>query len=113
METPASAARARLTRVEWLICVMAALGFAFDTYELLMLPLVLPGAIRDLGGVQLGTPEFARWRDLMFFAPAIAGGIFGLLGGYLTHRLGRRRVLVWTLLLFRFSPFPPGFAPPL
>ncbi len=110
METTASAARARLTRVEWLICVMAALGFAFDTYELLMLPLVLPGAIRDLGGVQLGTPEFARWRDLMFFAPAIAGGIFGLLGGYLTDRLGRRRVLVWSILLYGFSAFGAGFA---
>src|SRR2546427_543326 len=90
MPTTTSAAPVRLTRVEWLICVVAAIGFAFDTYELLMLPLVLPGAIRDLGGVQLGSPEFARWRDLMFYAPAMAGGIFRLLGGHLTRRLGRR-----------------------
>lgn len=110
METTASAAPVRLTRVEWLICVVAAIGFAFDTYELLMLPLVLPGAIRDLGGVQLGSPEFARWRDLMFYAPAMAGGIFGLLGGYLTDRLGRRRVLVWSILLYAFSAFGAGYA---
>ncbi|MFI5006583.1 MAG: MFS transporter [Solirubrobacterales bacterium] len=104
-ETPA-----RLTRVEWLICVVAAIGFAFDIYELLMLPLVLPGALRDLGGVQLGSPEFARWRDLMFWVPAMAGGIFGLLGGYLTDRLGRRRVLVWSILLYAFSAFGAGYA---
>ena len=110
MQTTTSAAPVRLTRVEWLICVVAAIGFAFDTYELLMLPLVLPGAIRDLGGVQLGSPEFARWRDLMFYAPAMAGGIFGLLGGYLTDRLGRRRVLVWSILLYAFSAFGAGFA---
>src|SRR6266702_2756998 len=110
MQTTTSAAPVRLTRVEWLICVMAAIGFAFDTYELLMLPLVLPGAIRDLGGVQLGSPEFARWRDLMFYAPAMAGGIFGLLGGYLTDLFGRRRVLVWSILLYALSAFAAGFS---
>jgi MFS family permease len=99
-----------LTRVEWLICIVASIGFAFDTYELLMLPLVLPGALVDLGGVQLGSPEFARWRDLMFYVPAIAGGIFGLLGGYLTDRLGRRRILVWSILLYAGSAFGAGYA---
>jgi len=100
----------RLTSVEWLICIVASIGFAFDIYELLMLPLVLPGALMELGKVQLGSPEFARWRDLMFYAPAIAGGIFGLLGGYLTDRLGRRRVLVWSILLYAFSACASGFA---
>ena len=28
----------RLTTVQWLVCVIACIGFAFDTYELLMLP---------------------------------------------------------------------------
>jgi MFS family permease len=101
---------ARLTRVEWLVCIVAAIGFAFDIYELLMLPLVLPGALVELGGVQLGSPEFARWRDLMFYLPAIAGGIFGLLGGYLTDRIGRRRVLVWSILIYAFSACGAGYA---
>ena len=39
-----------LTFVEWVIVVLASLGFAFDTYELLMLPLVLRPAIEALGG---------------------------------------------------------------
>ena len=60
--------------------------------------------------MQLGSPEFTRWRDLMFYVPAIAGGIFGLLGGYLTDRLGRRRVLVWSILLYAFSAFGAGYA---
>ncbi len=33
------------------------------------------------------------WVGRLFYMPAFAGGIFGLLGGYLTDRLGRRRVL--------------------
>jgi MFS family permease len=110
MATTRSDGPVRLTRVEWLIAVIAAIGFAFDTYELLMLPLILPGALADLGHVQLGSPEFTRWRDLMFYVPAIAGGTFGLLGGYLTDRLGRRRVLVWSILLYAFSACGSGYA---
>lgn len=99
-----------LTRVEWLICIVASLGFAFDIYELLMLPLVLPGALRELAGVQLGSPEFAQWRDMMFYVPAVAGGVFGLIGGYLTDLWGRRRVLVGSILLYAFSALAAGYA---
>ena len=99
-----------LTRTEWLICVIAAIGFAFDIYELLMLPLIVGPALRELGGLTLGMPEYAYWRDLLFYVPAVAGGIFGLLGGYLTDRLGRRRVLVWSILLYAFSAFAAGFS---
>ena len=83
----------RLTPVQWLICVIAAIGFAFDTYELLMFPLINRPALTQLGGLEFGTPEYRRWLGLMFYVPAVCGGIFGLLGGYLTDRLGRRRVL--------------------
>jgi MFS family permease len=100
----------RLTRVQWLICIIAAVGFAFDTYELLMLPLIVRPALEQLGGLQFGSPEFARWRDLMFYVPAVGGGIFGLLGGYLTDRLGRRRILTWSILLYAFSAFCAGFS---
>jgi MFS family permease len=42
--------------------------------------------------------------------PAVSGGIFGLLGGYLTDRLGRRRVLTWSILVYAFSACAAGFA---
>jgi nitrate/nitrite transporter NarK len=40
---------------------------------------------------------------LLFSVPALTGGCFGLLGGYLTDIFGRRRVLVWSILLYAFS----------
>jgi MFS family permease len=40
----------------------------------------------------------------------VCGGIFGLLGGYLTDRFGRRRVLTWSILLYAFSAFFAGFS---
>jgi MFS family permease len=99
---------ARLTPVQWLICVIAAIGFAFDTYELLMLPLIVRPAVQALTDAAPGTPEFTRWTGILFYAPAIFGGVFGLLGGYLTDLLGRRRVLTWSILLYAFSAFAAG-----
>ena len=100
----------RLTVTQWLIVSLAAIGFAFDIYELLMMPLIIKDVITDLTGFKPGSDEFIRWASLIFYAPAFAGGIFGLLGGYLTDRLGRRRVLTWSILIYAFSAFAAGFS---
>jgi MFS family permease len=100
----------RLTLIQWTICVIAAIGFAFDIYELLMLPLIIGPALQELGGFARGTPEFAHWFGLLFYVPALCGGVFGLMGGYLTDRFGRRRVLTWSILLYACSAFLAGFS---
>jgi MFS family permease len=99
-----------LTAVEWAICVVAAIGFIFDSYALLVLPLIVRPALAEIGKLRPGTPEFNSWVGLLFFIPAVAGGIFGLIGGYLTDRFGRRKVLVWSILLYAFSAMASGYA---
>src|ERR1700687_890257 len=99
-----------LTPVQWLICGIACLGFAFDLYETLMTALIVRPVLSSLGNFTAGTPEFNLWVGLFFFLPGAAGGIFGLLGGYLTDLLGRRRVLVWSILLYAFSACAASFA---
>jgi MFS family permease len=108
----------RLTLTAWFVCAIAAIGFAFDIYELLMLPLVIKPALAALGGMTPegtpllvpGSPEYTKWARALFFVPALAGGVFGLLGGYLTDLLGRRRVLTYSILLYAFSALAAGFA---
>ena len=41
-------AAGRITLTGWLVCAIASIGFAFDIYELLMLPLVIKPAIQEL-----------------------------------------------------------------
>jgi MFS family permease len=103
-------AKRGLTGVQWLICTIAAIGFAFDIYELLMAQFIVRPALMELGGLAPGTPGFANWASALLYVPAIAGGIFGLIGGYLTDRLGRRRVLTWSILLYAISAFLAGFS---
>ena len=100
----------RLTPVQWLICAIASLGFAFDIYEVLMAPLVVGPAIGELTGAKPGSPAFNYWVGLFFWVPALVGGFFGLIGGYLTDRFGRRRVLVWSILLYAFSALAAGYS---
>ena len=109
MQTSTETSRG-LTGTEWLICAIAAIGFAFDTYELLMLPLIVGPALGELIHAKPGTPAYADWVGLLFFVPAVFGGIFGLLGGYLTDRLGRRRVLTWSILVYALSALAAGYA---
>jgi MFS family permease len=112
------AADGRLTMTGWLVCAIAAIGFAFDIYELLMLPLVIKPALAALGGTAAdgtpllvpGSPAYTQWARALFFVPALAGGVFGLLGGYLTDLLGRRRVLTFSILLYAFAALAAGFA---
>ncbi len=127
--TSTSAAVGQLSATQWLVCAIAALGFAFDIYELLMLPLIIKPAIAALsqpliqaaiaGGATPadaaaawapGGREYVQWARTLFFVPAITGGLFGLLGGYLTDLFGRRRVLTFSILLYAFSAFAAGFA---
>ena len=100
----------RLSLTGWLVCSIAAIGFAFDIYELLMLPLIARPALLELGGFQPGSPGFLRWVGLLFYVPALCGGLFGLLGGYLTDLLGRRRVLTWSILIYALAAFAAGFS---
>ena len=100
----------RLTPIQWLIVIIAAIGFAFDSYELLILPLIVRPALIELLRVAPTSPAINDWAGFIFYVPAVAGGIFGLIGGYLTDRLGRRRVLVWSILLYALSAFAAAFS---
>ena len=100
----------RLTPLQWLIAIIAAMGFAFDSYVLLMLPLIVRPALVELLHVPPNSPAINDWVGIIFYVPAVAGGIFGLLGGYLTDLLGRRRVLVWSILLYAFSALASGYS---
>lgn len=100
----------KMTMTHWLICAIAIIGFAFDIYELLMLPLIVRPALQELIGAAPGSPEFAMWVGRLFYIPAFAGGLFGLLGGWLTDKFGRRRVLTWSILVYAFAAFAAGFS---
>jgi MFS family permease len=93
-----------------LVLVVAAIGFLFDTYELLMLPVIGRSALSELLQVPGNNPLIGKWIGLMLWSSAVCGGIFGLLGGYLVDRFGRKTVMVGAILLYSLSPLAAAFS---
>lgn len=96
------------TRV--LVLSVAVIGFLFDTYELLMLPVIGRGAIADLLGVPGTHPDVGKWLGRILWIAALCGGAFGLLGGWMIDRFGRKRIMVASILLYSLSPLAAAFS---
>ncbi len=96
--------------VTWTICAVAALGFLVDIYAILVAPLILQPALLELAHLRPGTPAYRDWAAYLFWIPPLAGGFFGLIGGYLTDRIGRKRILVVTIFIYLFSAVAAGFS---
>jgi predicted MFS family arabinose efflux permease len=98
------------TAVKWTVCAVAALGFLVDIYAILVAPLILQPALLELGHLRPGTPAYRDWAAYLFWIPPLVGGFFGLIGGYLTDRIGRKRILVWTIMIYVVSAVAAGYS---
>lgn len=94
----------------WLVLIIAAVGFLFDTYELLMLPVIAAPAISELLGVPPNNPDVRWWMGALLWLSALCGGVFGLLGGWLIDRFGRKRIMVAAILMYSLSPVAAAFS---
>ncbi|MSU35073.1 MAG: MFS transporter [Pedosphaera sp.] len=93
-----------LSLTHWLVILIAVIGFAFDTYELLLFPLIGGPAVAELLQLPANNPLVTEWLGKMLWVTALCGGVFGLLGGWLTDRFGRKTVLAASIALYSLSP---------
>lgn len=100
-----SAPGPKFTGTQWLIIVIASIGFLFDTYELLMTPLIAAPAIAELLKIPQNNPIVTDWVGRLLWISALCGGVFGLLGGWLVDKFGRKKVMAASIFLYSFSPF--------
>lgn len=100
----------KLTRTHWLIIIIAAIGFLFDTYELLMTPLVAAPAISELLKVPMNNPLVTSWVGRLLWISALCGGVFGLLGGWLVDKFGRKTIMALSIFVYSFSPFAAAYS---
>lgn len=118
MTTPAPAVHAGMSSlVKALVVLVAAIGFLFDTYELLMFPVIGTDSISELvfhkGFLALTDAEkgvVSGWAGRMLWIAALAGGACGLVGGWLIDRLGRKRIMAASILLYSFSPVAAAYS---
>ena len=99
-----------LTTKHWLIIVIASIGFLFDTYELLMTPLVAAPAIAELLKLPPSNPIVTSWVGNLLTIAAVCGGVFGLLGGWLIDKFGRKTIMAASIFLYSAAPFCAAYS---
>src|SRR5271167_1415351 len=75
-----------------------------------MTPLVLAPALSELLRLPPNHPEVTKWVGWVLWLTALSGGIFGLLGGWLIDRLGRKTVMIGSIFVYSFSPVLAGLS---
>jgi MFS family permease len=111
VSSPVPAASAGLAPVtRWLVLLVAAIGFLFDTYELLMFPVIGAQSVGQLLDSPPSSDIVRQWTSRMLWIAALAGGTFGLLGGLLTDRFGRKTVMVGSILVYSLSPVAAAYS---
>ncbi len=89
-----------ISRYQWLVFVIASLGWAFDTFEGQIFAVFKSPAMADLLHVAEDNPA-VDWFGNVGFASFLIGGAFGgLLFGILADRIGRRQSMVWSILTY-------------
>ncbi len=96
--------REGVTRYQWLVLMVAWLGWVFDSMDATIYALVLHPALHDLlragTGVSL-SPEVIGWYGGIIFSLFLIGwAVGGVIFGVLADRFGRTKTLVFTILVY-------------
>src|SRR5438034_2188593 len=75
-----------------------------------MTPLVLAPALSELLHVPPNHPEVTAWVGRVLWMTALSGGVFGLLGGWLIDRLGRKSVMAGSIFVYSICPVLAGLS---
>src|SRR5512139_796840 len=91
---------AGVTPYQWLVLAIASAGWVFDAFEGQVFNITRNQLLADILVVSSADQAIQRWGDV-FLGVFLAGGTFGgILFGWLGDRLGRRPVLILTILLY-------------
>jgi MFS family permease len=103
LEQPVSWRRG-VTHYQWMVLLVAWLGWVFDSMDATIYTLVLRPAMNDLLSAQAGGPvsqETVLWHGGIIFSIFLIGwAVGGVLFGVVADRFGRTRTLIVTILFY-------------
>jgi len=92
-----------VTRYQWLVLFVAWLGWVFDAMDAMIYAMVLHPALRELipkSGLAATGDAIGWYGGIIFSVFLIGWAVGGVLFGVLADRVGRTRVLVFTILIY-------------
>lgn len=89
-----------ISRYQWLVLLIASLGWVFDIFEGQIFVASMRDAMPDLLGVGPEHEMVRKWNDWAFGAFLLGGAFGGILFGMLSDRIGRSKTMIITILFY-------------
>jgi MFS family permease len=99
-----------ITRYQWLVLIVASLGWIFDVFEGQIFVASMNEAMPALvpaGGTSTDVPFYT---NLTFAAFLLGGALGGVVFGMLSDRIGRKRTMTYTILMYSVFTCVSAFA---
>ena len=92
---------AGISRYQWLVLVIASLGWVFDVFEGQIFVASMRDALPDLlGGVSPDHEDVRKWVNYSFGSFLLGGAVGGVFFGMLSDKIGRSKTMIFTILFY-------------
>jgi MFS family permease len=99
-----------ITRYQWLVLVVASLGWVFDIFEGQIFVASMNQAMPALLPAGAPATDIPFYRDITFAAFLLGGALGGVLFGLLADRIGRKKTMTYTILMYSVFTSVSAFA---
>ncbi len=89
-----------ISRYQWLVLLIASLGWVFDIFEGQIFVASMRDAMPDLLGVDADDASVRAWNDAAFGFFLLGGAFGGVIFGMISDRIGRARTMIYTILFY-------------
>ena len=91
---------AGVTWYQWLVLIIACLGWVFDVFEGQVFAVFKTPAMADVLGVAKDHADVKMCSSIAFAVFLLGGTVGGLFFGVMADRIGRRQTMVWSILTY-------------
>lgn len=98
-----------ITGYQWLVLLIASLGWIFDVFEGQIFVACMNEAMPDLLGPSAGAGLVSFYNSVALAAFLVGGAIGGVAFGMLSDRVGRVRTMILTILVYSIFTFFQAF----
>lgn len=91
-----------ITRYQWMVLAVASVGWVFDVYEGQLFAIYKTDAIKGTTQADATSEQVNRYVDFAMASFLVGGAVGGLLFGVLADRIGRRKTMVISILVYSF-----------
>lgn len=99
-----------ITRYQWLVLIVACLGWIFDVFEGQVFVASMQDAMPDLLGTAPDDPKVSGWNNWAFGSFMLGGAIGGIFFGMMSDRVGRTKTMMITILFYSAFTCVTAFA---